>query len=168
MNHPLDAHFMQHLEQKLGNVTFVRVDSDTLDNLVQKDDEKESVLSEKEQETVKAVFEGITKEKAGSSVELKPLSPDDQPVQITRNEFMRRMKEMQALGGGGFPGGMGDMYNVVINTNHPFIAEKLLNAKEEEREPLGKHLVDLALLNQGMLKGAELSAFVKKSLDFLK
>lgn len=168
MDHPLDAHFMQSLEQKLGNVTFVRVDSDTLDNLVQKDDEKESVLSEKEQETVKTVFEAITKEKAGSTVELKPLSPDDQPVQITRNEFMRRMKEMQALGGGGFPGGMGDMYNVVINTNHPFIAEKLLNAKEEEREPLGKHLVDLALLNQGMLKGAELSAFVKKSLDFLK
>lgn len=168
MNHPLDAHFMQHLEQKMGNVTFVRVDSDTLDNLVQKDEQKESVLNEKEQEAVKTVFESITKGKAGCSVELKPLSPDDQPVQITRNEFMRRMQEMQALGGGGFPGGMGDMYNVVINTNHPFIAEKLLNAKEDEREPLGKHLVDLALLNQGMLKGADLSAFVKKSLDFLK
>ena len=68
-------------------------------------------------------------------MELKPLSPDDQPIQITRNEFMRRMKEMQALGGGGFPGGMGDMYNVVVNTNHPFIAEKLLNTEEgEERE----------------------------------
>lgn len=168
MNHPLDAHFMQHLEQKMGNITFVRVDSDTLDNLVQKDEQKESVLNEKEQETVKTVFEAITKGKAGCTVELKPLSPDDQPVQITRNEFMRRMQEMQALGGGGFPGGMGDMYNVVINTNHPFIAEKLLNAKEEEREPLGKHLVDLALLNQGMLKGADLSAFVKKSLDFLQ
>lgn len=168
MNHPLDAHFMQHLEHKMGNVTFVRVDSDTLDNLVQKDEQKESVLNEKEQETVKTVFEAITKGKPGCSVELKPLSPDDQPVQITRNEFMRRMQEMQALGGGGFPGGMGDMYNVVINTNHPFIAEKLLNAKEDERKPLGKHLVDLALLNQGMLKGADLSAFVKKSLDFLK
>ncbi|MEZ4933547.1 MAG: molecular chaperone HtpG [Saprospiraceae bacterium] len=168
MNHPLDAHFMQHLEHKMGNVTFVRVDSDTLDNLVQKDEQKESVLNEKEQETVKTVFEAVTKGKTGCSVELKPLSPDDQPVQITRNEFMRRMQEMQALGGGGFPGGMGDMYNVVINTNHPFIAEKLLNAKEDEREPLGKHLVDLALLNQGMLKGADLSAFVKKSLDFLK
>ena len=170
MDHPLDAHFMQHLEMKTGKVTFVRVDSDTLDNLVQKDEKKESVLSEKEQETVKTVFETIAKEKKGSSIELKPLSPDDQPVQITRNEFMRRMMEMQALGGGGFAGmGMGDMYNVVVNTNHPFIAEKLLGAKEAaDKEALAKHLLDLALLNQGMLKGADLSAFVKKSLEFLK
>ncbi len=169
MNNPIDAHFMQHLEQKTGKVTFVRVDSDTIDNLVQKDDKKESVLSEKEQETVKTVFENIAKEKPGSTVELKPLSPDDQPVQITRNEFMRRMVEMQALGGGGFGGGMGDMYNVVVNTNHPFIAEKLLGAAEgEEREALGKHLLDLALLNHGMLKGADLTAFVQKSLGFLK
>ncbi len=169
MDHPLDAHFMQHLEHKVGNITFVRVDSDTLDNLVQKDEKKESVLSEKEQETVKSVFENIAKDKKGSTVELKPLSPSDPPVQITRNEFMRRMTEMQAIGGGGFPGGMGDMYNVVINTNHPFVAEKLLKAGEgEERDSLGKHLLDLALLNQGMLKGADLTAFVKKSLDFLK
>ncbi len=169
MNNPIDAHFMQHLEQKTGKVTFVRVDSDTVDNLVQKDEKKESVLSEKEQETVKAVFEAIAKEKQGSTVELKPLSPDDQPVQITRNEFMRRMVEMQALGGGGFGGGMGDMYNVVVNTNHPFIAKKLLGAAAgEKQEALGKHLLDLALLNHGMLKGAELTAFVQKSLSFLK
>ncbi|HFA51708.1 MAG TPA: molecular chaperone HtpG [Bacteroidetes bacterium] len=171
MDNPIDPHFMQHLEHKTGKVTFVRVDSDTLDNLVQKDEKKESVLSEKEQETVKAVFEKIAKGKQGATVELKPLSPDDQPIQITRNEFMRRMKDMQALGGGGgfLGGGMGDMYNVVVNTNHPFIAEKLLKAKEgEEREKLGKHLFDLALLNHGMLKGADLSAFVKKSLEFLK
>ena len=168
MEHPLDAHFMQHLETKTGKVTFVRVDSDTLDNLVQKDEEKESVLNEKEQETVKGVFDTIAKDRGGT-IELKPLSPDDPPVQITRNEFMRRMKEMQALGGGGFGGDMGDFYNVVVNSNHPFIAEKLLSKKEGgEREALGKHLFDLALLNQGMLKGADLSAFVKKSLDFLK
>lgn len=169
MDHPLDAHFMQHLETKTGKVTFVRVDSDTLDNLVQKDETKESVLSEKEQETVKTVFETVAKGKEGSTVELKPLSPDDPPVQITRNEFMRRMKEMQAMGGGGFGGGMGDFYNVVINSNHPIIAEKMLNKKEgEEREALGKHLLDLALLGQGMLKGADLSAFINKSMDFVK
>ncbi|MEO1262948.1 MAG: molecular chaperone HtpG [Bacteroidota bacterium] len=169
MEHPLDAHFMQHLEHKTGKVTFVRVDSDTLDNLVQKDEKKESVLNEKEEETVKAVFETIAKGKEGSTVELKPLSPDDPPVQITRNEFMRRMKEMQALGGGGFGGNMGDFYNVVVNANHPFIAEKLVGTKKaEDKEALAKHLTDLALLNHGMLKGADLAAFVKNSLDFLK
>ena len=169
MEHPLDAHFMQHLEQKTGKVTFVRVDSDTLDNLVQKDEQKESVLSEKEQETVKAVFDTVAQGKEGSTIELKPLSPDEPPVQITRNEFMRRMKEMQALGGGGFGGNMGDFYNVVVNSNHPFIAEKLVGTKKaEDKEALAKHLMDLALLNQGMLKGADLAAFVKKSLDFLK
>lgn len=168
MDTMIDAHFMQQLEYKLQDLTFVRVDSDTLDNLVQKDEKKESVLSEKEQEEVKKVFEGLTHGKPGQSVTLTPLSPDDQPVQITRPEFMRRMREMQALGGGGF-GDMGDMYNVVVNTNHPFIADKLLKMEEgDQRSALGKHLLDLALLNQGMLKGADLAAFVKKSLDYLK
>lgn len=171
MDHPLDSHFMQHLEMKMEQkVTFVRVDSDTVDNLVQKDEEKESVLSEKEQETVKAVFESVAKSKEGGTVELKPLAPEDPPVQITRNEFMRRMKDMQALGGGGMAmmGNM-DMFNVVVNTNNPLVAEKVLNAAEgEEREALSKHLFDIALLNQGMLTGADLAAFVKKSLDYLK
>ncbi len=167
----IDAHFMQHLEHKLKDVTFVRVDSDTIDNLVQKDEKQESVLNDKEQEAVKSVFEELVKDKKGPSVTLKPLSPNDQPVQITRPEFMRRMKDMQALGGGGMMGmgDFGDMYNVVVNTNHPFVADKLLKLAEgNDRNALGKHLLDLALLNQGMLKGAELSAFVKKSLEFLK
>lgn len=167
----IDAHFMQHLEYKMKDVTFVRVDSDTVDNLVQKDEKQESVLNEKEQETVKIVFEELVKDKKGPTVTLKPLSPNDQPVQITRPEFIRRMKDMQALGGGGMMGmgDFGDMYNVVVNTNHPFVADKLLKLAEgDERNSLGKHLLDLALLNQGMLKGAELSAFVKKSLEFLK
>ncbi|MBK9013455.1 MAG: molecular chaperone HtpG [Saprospiraceae bacterium] len=166
----IDAHFMQHLEHKLKDVTFVRVDSDTIDNLVQKDEKQESVLSEKEQETVKSVFEDLVKGKSGPTVTLKPLSPNDQPVQITRPEFIRRMKEMQALGDGGISiDDFGDMYNIVVNSNHPFVADKLLKLPEgDERSALGKHLLDLALLNQGMLKGAELSAFVKKSLQFLK
>lgn len=168
MDNMIDAHFMQHIEYKVKDTTFVRVDSDTLDNLVQKDEKTESVLSEKEQDTVKAVFEGLVKSKPGNSVQLKALSPDDQPVQITRPEFIRRMKEMQSLGGGGF-GDFGDMYNVVVNTNHPFVADKLLKAPEgADRDALGKHLLDLALLNQGMLKGADLTAFVKKSLEYLK
>jgi len=169
MDTMIDAHFMQHLEYKLQDATFVRVDSDTLDNVVQKDEKKESVLGEKEQEAVKAVFEELVKSKPGNSVTLSPLSPDDQPVQITRPEFIRRMKEMQALNGGGGFGDLGDMYNVVVNTNHPFIAEKLLKLEAgETRNDLGRHLLNLALLNQGLLKGAELTAFVKKSLEFLK
>ena len=166
----IDAHFMQHLEHKLKDVTFVRVDSDTIDNLVQKDEKQESVLSEKEQGTVKSVFEDLVKGKPGPTVTLKPLSPNDQPVQITRPEFIRRMKEMQALGGGGMGmGDFGDMYNIVVNSNHPFVADKLLKLPEGEgRSAFGKHLLDLALLNQGMLKGAELSAFVKKSMEYLK
>lgn len=170
MDTMIDSHFMQHLEYKLKDVTFVRIDSDTIDNLVQKDEKKESVLSEKEQEKVKAIFEAFAKDKSEATVTLSPLSPDDQPVQITKPEFMRRMKEMQALSGGGMGmTGLGDMYNVVVNTNHPFVAKKLLQLSEgEEQTAFAKHLLDLALLNHGMLKGADLTAFVKKSLDFLK
>jgi molecular chaperone HtpG len=168
MDNVIDNHFAQHLEYKLQNVTFVRVDSDTVDNLVQKDEKTESVLSEKEQETVKTIFEGVSKQSSSATVQLKPMSPDDQPVQITKPEFIRRMKEMQAFSGSGM-GAFDDMYNVVVNTNHPYIAEKLLKLPEgEERHDFSKHLLDLALLNQGMLKGADLTAFVKKSLEFLK
>jgi molecular chaperone HtpG len=168
MDNILDPHFMQNLEYKLKDITFVRVDSDTVDNLVQKDEKKESVLSEKEQESVKKVFENLTGGSKGGTVTLSPLSPDDQPVQITRPEFIRRMKEMQSLNGGGF-GDFGDMYNIVVNSNHPFIADKLLKMPEgDSQQQFAKHLYDLALLSQGMLKGADLTTFVKKSLDFLK
>jgi len=163
----IDNHFMQHMESKLGDVTFVRVDSDTVDNLVQKDESTESVLSEKEQEKVKTLFtEKVTQ--AGANIELKALSPDDQPVQITRPEFMRRMKEMQAMQGMNF-GDFPDSYNVVVNSNHPLIADKLLKMRSEDKKSdFVSHLYDLARLNQGMLQGAELSAFVNKSLEFLK
>ncbi len=163
----IDNHFMQHLEYKTEGITFVRVDSDIVSNLVQKDEEQESVLSEKEQEKIKALFESKINQ-AGTSISLKPLSPDDQPVVITRPEFMRRMKEMQALQGmqsDAFP----DSYNVVINTNHSLVAEKLLKMRsEEKKEEFVTHLYNLALLNQGMLKGAELTSFINKSIEFLK
>ena len=163
----IDNHFMQHLEHKLGDVTFVRVDSDIASNLVQKDEKKESVLSEKEQEKVKEIFEKkITG--AGATVQLNALSTEDQPVVITRPEFMRRMKEMQALQGmasDAFP----DSYNVVVNTNHSLITDKLLKMRsQEKKEDFVGHLYNLALLNQGMLKGAELTSFINKSIEFLK
>jgi len=166
-NHPLDNHFMQTLEQKVGDITFVRVDSETADNLVQKDEVTESVLSEKEQEKVKAIFEETVKT-SGGTISLKALSPDDHPVLITKPEFMRRMKEMQELQGMKMEG-MPEMFNVVVNTNHPLVAEKMTKMRnQEKKDEFAKYLFDLARLNQSMLKGAELTAFINRSIDFMK
>jgi molecular chaperone HtpG len=164
----IDNHFMQHVEYKGNEVTFVRVDSDTPDNLVQKDETKESVLSQADQDKVKDIFTNNVKNLGMGQIELKPLSPTDHPVTITKPEFMRRMKEMQAMQGmdmGMFP----DSHNVVINTNHPLIADKLVKMKSEEKKAdFANYLHDLALLNQNMLKGEELSAFIARSLEFVK
>jgi molecular chaperone HtpG len=166
MDTVLDNHFMQKLETAGENVTFVRVDSDTVDNLVQKDEQKESVLSEKEEETVKTLFQELITD-TGATVSTKALSPDDQPIVITKPEFMRRMKEMQAMQGMSF-GDFPDAYNVVVNTNHPLVADKLLKAEGDSKTDLAKYLIDLAKLNQNMLKGADLTNFINKSLDFVK
>ena len=143
-----------------------RVDSDTVDNLVQKDETNESVLSEKEEETVKTLFTELVTD-AGASVSTKAMSPDDQPIVITRPEFMRRMMEMQAMQGMGM-GNFPDSYNVVVNTNNPLVADKLLKLEGEEKTDLAKYLIDLAKLNQNMLKGADLTSFINKSLNFVK
>jgi molecular chaperone HtpG len=164
----IDNHFMQHIEYKGSEVTFVRVDSDTPDNLVQKEETKESVLSQADQDKVKDIFTTSVKNLGLGQIELKPLSPTDHPVTITKPEFMRRMKEMQAMQGmdmNMFP----DSHNVVINTNHPLIADKLVKMKSEEKKAdFASYLHDLALLNQNMLKGEELSAFISRSLEFVK
>ena len=165
----LDNHWMQHLEYRsdLG-LLFVRVDSDTTDNLVQKDEKRESVLSEKEQEAVKNLFEAVVKNQPGASVTLSPLSPDDQPVLITKPEFMRRMKEMQSLHGMGALGDFPDSYNVVVNTNHPIVTQKLLKIKDvDKKSDLSQYLVNLALLQQGMLRGEALTGFVSATLGKL-
>ena len=165
----LDNHWMQHMEYRseLGFV-FVRVDSETVDNLVQKDEDRTSILSEKEQDTVKTLFEEIAKGKPGSSVQLSPMAPEDMPVMVTRPEFMRRMKEMQAMHGMGDMGGMPDSFNIVVNTNHPVIATKLVKMKDKEKQAdLSKYLVNMALLQQGMLRGEELTGFLDKTLEKL-
>ena len=167
MDNILDNHFMQHLESKLDKITFVRVDSDTPDNLVQKDEKRESVLSEKQQEKVREIFQQVVgdhKEK----VELKALSPEDMPVIITKPEFLRRMQEMQAMQGMSF-NDFPEMYNIVVNTNHPLVADKLVNMRSQEKmEHFAKYLQKLALLNQNMLSGEEMSDFVQMSVDMLK
>ncbi len=162
----IDNHFIQHLEQKLEKVLFVRVDSDTTDNLVQKEESAESVLSEKEQEKVKSLFEDVLKDQ-GTTIQLKAMTSDDHPVIITRPEFMRRMQDMQRLQGMGsndIPG----FHNVVINTNHPLITDKLLKMRGDERKSdFVNYLYDLARLNQQMLSGEAMTTFIDRSLQFV-
>ena len=168
MDTVLDNHWMQHLEYRteLG-LLFVRVDSDTVDKLVQKEEEKTSVLGEKEVETVKGVFEKVAASTAGARVECRPLAPDDLPVTITKPEFMRRMKEMQTLHGMGM-GDFPDSYNVVVNTNHPLVAQKLISLEDAaEQSGLAQYLYEVALLQQGMLRGEALTGFVEKTLGRL-
>ena len=168
MDTPLDNHWMQHQEYRteLG-MLFVRIDSDTLDKLVQKDEEKKSVLDEKETESVKAIFEKVVGKQAMGQVECTPMAPDDLPVSITKPEFMRRMKEMQALHGVN-AGEMPESYNVVVNTNHPLVAKKMVGMKkEDDQNELAKYLYEVALLQRGMLRGEALTAFVEHTLNRL-
>ena len=166
LDNVIDNHFIQHLEYKGDGLTFVRVDSDTTDNLVQKDESKDSVLTEAEQEKVKSLFTDVLTDLKGGSIELKNLNPNQAPVMITKPEFMRRMKEMQMMQGmqmGDFP----DAHNVIVNTNHPFIATKLLKKKKKGQEDAIQYLHKLALLNQNMLKGEDLAKFISKSMDLV-
>jgi len=142
----------------------VRVDSDTTDNLVQKEEKKESVLSEDQEKQIKEWFTANLSDPMSTLV-TKALNPEDLPVQITRPEFMRRMKEMQMMQGmkmDGFP----DAINVVVNTNHKIINEQILNQSDESaRNETMKYLIQIAKLQAGMLTGAELNAFVNKSIE---
>jgi len=153
----IDNHFMQ--------IQFKRVDADTIDNLIETDEKIESVLSEKEQEKLKTAFmEAITD--PNIVVELKALSPNDMPVMITQSEWMRRMKEMQAMGGGmSFMGNMPEQINLVVNTNHP-LASKILKSKAKKQEKISQ-LIDIALLSQGLLKGSKLTEFINRSFEVM-
>ncbi len=166
LNSVIDSHFIQQLEYKMQELKFARVDADTIDKLIEKDEEVASVLSEKDQEKVEALFKTHVNQ-VGASVELKSLSPNDMPVMITKPEFMRRMQEMQAAQGMGL-GNMPETYNVVINTNHPIIGGKLLKMRSaEKKEKFASYLYNLALVNQGMLKGKDLTDFVSTSIEFM-
>jgi molecular chaperone HtpG len=168
MNGPLDSHFIQHLESKLEKISFVRIDSDTLDNLIPKDDKAPSKLNEEEQKTLSTLFETAV-DKTTFSVKVEPLSETELPVIITRPEFFRRMKEMQAMGGGGMSmmGNFPEMMNLVVNGNHPLVSKMLAETDESKRQATAKQLTDLALLSQGMLKGEELTKFIKRSVEFV-
>ncbi|PRY14839.1 molecular chaperone HtpG [Pontibacter ummariensis] len=162
----IDSHFIGLLEQKLEKTTLKRVDSETVDKLIERDETKESVLSDKEKEELKGVYEQAINNK-NMTVEVTPMSPDDAPVVITLPEFMRRMKDMNRTGGGGmmFMGDMPDTYNVTINANHP-LNQRVLNAGES-KATVARQAFDLALLSQNMLSGAALTTFVKRSFELM-
>jgi len=170
----LDSPIVSHLIQKIESendqkVSFVRVDSDHIDNLIKKDEDKVSKLDEKQKETLKADFEGVVpKEKY--TVQLEDMDSNAMPIMITQPEFMRRMKEMQQTGGNGMfgMGNFPEMYNLVVNTNHPLI-ENILNTKtKKKKERLINQSLDLALLSQNLLKGEAKTNFIKRSFEMIK
>lgn len=165
-DHPIDSHFIQMLESKVEKFTLKRVDADTADKLIEKDTKTESLLSAENEKVVQDVFESAINNK-DRKVSLEAMSPEELPVNITQPEFMRRMKDMQAMGGGGmsFMGNMPEMLQVTVNANHPLIG-KILNAGDESvKKDLAKQAYDLALLSQGMLSGADLTNFIQRSID---
>ena len=163
----IDNHFIQQVEMKNEKTQFKRVDADIVSNLIPKEEDAASVLSKEQEEKLKTLFE-TTIEKSKADIELKALSPTDAPIVITRNEFMRRMMEMQKMGGGSpfMFGSMDEKLNLVINTNHP-INGKLLEEETAQQEKHIKQLYDLALLSQNMLKGEALTNFVKRSFELI-
>lgn len=162
---PLAPHWIQKMEQSLDQVSFARVDADTLDKLIKKTDEIPSKLSKEEEEKLKPVFENaVNKDKF--SVQFESMSEADAPIIITQPEFIRRMMEQQKLGGGGFYGAFPEMFNLVVNANHPKITG-ILSKNEGEQLETVKQLTDLALLAQGMLKGEALSTFIDRNIEAL-
>jgi molecular chaperone HtpG len=164
----IDPHFVNALEPKLDKVQFKRVDSETVDQLIPKEEKIESVLSKEEEDKLKTIFEKAVNNKS-MMLSVASMAPDQMPVVITMSEWMRRMKDMAKTGGGsyGFMGQMPDNYNLSINGNHPVI-QKILKAEGEDKQTqLAKQAYDLALLSQNMLTGADLTNFIKRSVDLV-
>ena len=173
----LDVHMAGFLEQKLEKSRFVRVDSDTIDNLIQKEDSKEVTLTDKQKEELSEAFTSqLPKiDKTEFTVEYKAQDEKAQPIQITQNEFMRRMKEMSAMQTGmGFYGEMPNNYNLVLNIEHPLIKKIMVDIDGKDKETVDvyageskdiRQLIDLALLSNGMLKGEALNKFIKRNME---
>lgn len=167
MDGVLDNHFINNIEHKFENSTFVRVDADTIEKLIRKsDDSPLSKLDDGQKEAIKPNFEkAVDKEKF--NVTFDNLDENDPPVLITQSEFMRRMKDMSALGGGMGMGSLPDMFTLVVNSNHNLIYRMAMDENQENWEKLAKQLTDLALLSQNLLKGEELTKFIKRSVEIL-
>ncbi|RLJ64502.1 molecular chaperone HtpG [Lacinutrix venerupis] len=169
LDSPIVSHLMQKLESSKENITFARVDADSIDKLIKKED---TTISKLDEDQTKALDE-LLKEVIPSDkfmVQLEPQDSDAAPFMITQPEFMRRMKEMQATGGGGMNmfGNMPEIYNLVVNTNSELVGEILNTKTKKKQERLITQSLDLARLSQGLLKGKELSDFVKRSYEMIK
>ena len=170
LDSPIISHLMQKLETSNEKVKFARVDADHIDNLIKKDDTVISKLSDEEKETLKPMIENAVP-KQTYTVQLEAMDSNASPFMITIPEFMRRMKEMSASGGGGGMMGMGnlpEMYNLVVNTNHELVGEILNTKTDKKRERLISQSFDLAKLSQNLLHGEELTNFIKRSYDLIK
>jgi molecular chaperone HtpG len=166
MNSPIDTHFIHHLEMKLEKTSLKRVDADVLDKLIVKEDAAKHSLSEDEIKKLKDIFDKAINN-PNMKVEIENQSAEAMPVTITMEEWMRRMKDMSRLGGGmNFYGSMPDSYKVSVNTNHKLIS-KILQADETKQTEIARQAFDLALLAQGMLTGADLTAFVERSVEIM-
>jgi molecular chaperone HtpG len=166
MNSPIDTHFIHHLEMKLEKTSLKRVDADVLDKLIVKEDAVKHSLSEDEIKKLKDIFDKAINN-PNMKVEIENQPAEAMPATITMEEWMRRMKDMSKLGGGmNFYGSMPDSYKVSVNANHKLIS-KILQADEVKQGEMAKQAFDLALLAQGMLKGADLTAFVERSVDII-
>ncbi|CAM4318091.1 molecular chaperone HtpG [Zobellia nedashkovskayae] len=170
MDSPIIGHLMQKLETSKEKLSFARVDADHLDNLIKKEENQISKLSDEEKETLKKNLEEVITDKS-YTVQLEAMDSDASPFIITEPEFMRRMKEMQQTGGGGGMFGMGampDMYNLIVNTNSELVGEILNTKTAKKRERLISQSIDLARLSKGLLKGEELTNFIKRSYEMVK
>ncbi len=168
MDGVIDNHFINTLEQKFEKTQFKRVDADVVDKLIVKEDQLPSKLSTEQQDQVKPILEKVANT-ATYTIVFESLSETDQPMIITQPEFMRRMKDMSAMGGGySYMGNMPDHYNLVVNSNHPLISRMLEAETEDEKGKLARQLFDLALLMQNLLKGEDLTRFVQRSIEIIK
>ncbi len=166
---PIDNHFINALEQKFEKSHFVRVDAEVADKLIKKTDDLPSKLSEEQTKQLTELFESQVN-KAVYHISVENLGENDLPVTVTQNEFMRRMKDMSAMGGGqyAFMGNMPDSYNLVLNSNHKLMSQLLASESQEDKEKMIKQLIDLALLSQNLLKGEALTGFIKRSVDIIQ
>lgn len=159
---PLASHFISHLESKNNDVKFKRVDADVVDKLIEKDDLLPLSLSEDQQKTVTSTLQELVDAKK-YHIKVESLSPSEAPIIVTQNEFMRRMKEQSMMGGGGFYGTLPDSYDIIANGNHPLMSAILAN--DEAGKAKAKQAIDLALLAKGLLKGEDLTTFIKRSFE---
>jgi molecular chaperone HtpG len=165
MDGVIDAHFINALEQKLEKTHFTRVDADTIDKLIKKDEVFPSKLDDDQKKNLKELIEKQV-DKSKFTIEIESMSESEQPLMIMQPEFMRRMKDMSLLGGGmSYMGELPDHYNLFVNSNSPAIARILAESNETKQTSVIRHLFDLAQLAQNMLKGKELAAFIKRSTD---